>query len=84
MTFGAREVYLLHLMRKEGTVEYGVATLAEAAERLLALDPDRFLKVLALCWVYLAIYEHPPGSPAEVLELCALFGRVGHGQDLSA
>lgn len=65
-------------------MEYGVESLVEAANRLLALDPERFLKVLALCWVYVALYEHPPGAPGDVLELCALFGRIGSGPDLSA
>lgn len=56
--------------------EYGLAELDVAARRLLALDRTRFLKVLALCWAYLSIYEHPPGSPADVLEVCSIIGRI--------
>lgn len=52
-------------------VEYGVEALQEAANRLYELDHARFLKVLALCWAYLALFEHPPGSPADVLEWCS-------------
>lgn len=58
---------------------YGIEELDAAARRLLALDRQRFLKVLALCWAYLSIYEQPPGAPLEVLELCSLIGQFGMG-----
>lgn len=57
--------------------EYGLEELEGAGRRLLALDRARFLKVLALCWTYLAIYEQPPGAPLDVLEVCSLIGRIG-------
>jgi hypothetical protein len=60
-------------------VEYGPDALAEAGRRLLALDPERFLKVLSLCLVYVSIYEKPPVNPLEILELCSLVTRGAVG-----
>ena len=56
-------------------VEYGPDALAEVGRKLLALDPQRFLKVLTLATAYISIYERPPQSAIEVLELCSLIAR---------
>lgn len=62
-------------MSQEVVPESGLDVFVSAGRRLLELDPARFQKVLALAWVYIAIYERPPGSPLDVLELCAVISR---------
>lgn len=56
--------------------ESGLDALVQVGRRLLELDPTRFQKVFALAWVYVSIYEAPPGSPVDVLELCAVISRA--------
>lgn len=61
--------------------ESGLDAFVHAGRRLLELDPTRFQKVLALAWVYISIYESPPGSPLDLFELCAVISRAN---DVSA
>jgi hypothetical protein len=46
--------------------------LVGAARRLLVLDPDRFMSVLALCSAYLSIYEQPDETLLELLARCEM------------
>jgi len=53
-------------------VESGLEALAEAARKLIAIDPARFQIVLHLMLVYVSIYETPVTSPADLLARAAL------------
>ena len=46
-------------------MENGLDALLDGGRRLLALDPDRFMRVLALVRAYLAAYERLE-EPAEI------------------
>lgn len=51
-------------------VESGLVALAEAAERLLAIDPERFRRVLALALAYLAAYDRKIEGLDDLLARC--------------
>jgi hypothetical protein len=53
-------------------VECGLEALLSAAARLLELDPGRFMRVLALCRAYLAVYEQPDEGLPELLASCEM------------
>lgn len=48
-------------------MEAGLEALVEDARKLLALDPCRFFKLLALCRAYVSIYESPEETLLELL-----------------
>lgn len=47
-------------------LECGLEDLVVEARRLLAVDPERFVKLLTLCRAYLSIYEMPHESLTEL------------------
>lgn len=53
-------------------MEYGLHALVKAARRLIIVDSDRFMRVLALCVAYLAIYEDGPPTTDELLAQCEM------------
>jgi hypothetical protein len=52
-------------------VEVGLDALVEAARRLLAVDPERFLRVLALARAYVSVYDRPQEGLVEVMARCS-------------
>lgn len=63
----APAVYILPMAKRVVALEDGLAALTEAGRRLLALDRERFQRVLALCRAYVSVYEDPGEDDAVVL-----------------
>lgn len=61
-------------------VEDALCALGEAGRRLLAVDPERFLRVLSLARAYLSVYELPREPPIEVLARCAMISPPPNGK----
>lgn len=57
-------------MAKRVRVESGLDALAEAARRLLDVDPERFARVLALAQAYVSVYDGPSEGAAEMMARC--------------
>lgn len=52
----------------------GLDDLLDAARRLLARDPERFMRVLALVRAYVAIYEHEEPGELAIARLRRVLG----------
>lgn len=51
-------------------VEVGLDALVEVARRLLDVDPERFLRVLALARAYVSVYDLPHEGDLDVVARC--------------